>query len=80
MLQSEDVFTLYVFRKATGYPAIFNRGVGANLTAIIYFKQMPKDLVSIHPIKTIDDFHKLEYIFMSVLRMFKEVEMKLCGH
>lgn len=63
ILQSEDVFTSYVFRKATGYPAIFNRGIGANLTEIIHFKQMPKDLVSIHPIKKIDDFHKLEDIF-----------------
>ena len=63
ILQNEDVFTSYAFRKATGYPSIFNRGIGANLTEIIHYKQMPKDLVSIHPIKTIDDFYRLEKIF-----------------
>ena len=58
-LKSEDVFASHVFRKAKGYPATFNRGIGANLTEITHFKQMPKELVSIHPIKTIAYFHKL---------------------
>merc|ERR1711862_497432 len=61
ILESEDVFTSYVFRKATKYPVVFNHAIGISLLETL--EHFPKDIVSLHPIKTSDDFYRLEKIF-----------------
>ena len=42
-----------------GHLSIFNRGISVNLNEITDYKWMPKDLVLMYPIKTIDNFRKL---------------------
>jgi len=77
ILENEDVFTSYVFRRATGYPVIWNRGVGANLTEVI--DNLDPGLLSIHPVKLIDDFLLLDKILYINDEKYDTTKMKGIG-